>query len=102
LIDRFGLLPDAARNLLQSAKLRLDAMELGIRRIEGNDKGGFIEFGDKNHVDPMFLIGLLQKQPHIFRLDGPTKLKFIIDLSERKARLEFISDLLSQFAEHRV
>lgn len=102
LIDRFGLLPDAARNLLQSAKLRLDAMELGIRRIESNDKGGFIEFGDKNHVDPMFLIGLLQKKPHIFRLDGPTKLKFIIDLSERKARLEFISDLLSQFAEHRV
>ena len=102
LIDRFGLLPDAARNLLQSAKLRLDAMALGIRRIEGNDKGGFIEFSEKNHVDPMFLIGLLQKKPQIFRLDGPTKLKFIVDLSERKARLEFIGSLLNEFTEHRV
>lgn len=30
-----------------------------------------IEFAEKNHVNPMWLIGLLQKQPQHFRLDGP-------------------------------
>ncbi len=34
LIDRFGQLPDAARNLLQCAALRLHAQKLGIKRIE--------------------------------------------------------------------
>jgi transcription-repair coupling factor (superfamily II helicase) len=100
LIDRFGTLPDAARNLLQIAVLRLKAKELGIRRIEGNERGGFIEFGDKNRVDPGFLIGLLQKQPQVYRLDGPTKLKFMLDLTDRPKRLKFVGDMLSEFTEH--
>ncbi|AOV96662.1 transcription-repair coupling factor [Edwardsiella hoshinae] len=102
LIDRFGPLPDAARNLLQCAALRQQAAALGIRRIEGHDKGGFIEFSENNHVDPSYLIGLLQQQPGVFRLDGPSKLKFIRDLSERPVRLAFISQLLAAFAEHRL
>ncbi|SQC94067.1 Transcription-repair-coupling factor [Cedecea neteri] len=40
LIDRFGLLPDAARNLLDIAALRQQAQKLGVRKIEGNEKGG--------------------------------------------------------------
>ncbi len=100
LIDRFGLLPDAARNLLQSAAMRQQAQILGIKRIEGNERGGFIEFGDKNRVDPGYLIGLLQSKPQVYRLDGPTKLKFMFDLSDRAERLKFIGELLAAFREH--
>lgn len=102
LIDRFGKLPDAARYLLHTAELRQQAQKLGIKRIEGNERGGFIEFGEKNQVDPVYLIGLLQRQPQIFRLEGPTKLKFMQDLSDRAQRLKFISELLASFAQHRV
>lgn len=65
LIDRFGILPDAARNLLDIARLRQQAQKLGIRKLEGNEKGGVIEFAEKNHVDPMWLIGLLQNSRSI-------------------------------------
>ncbi|CNI32789.1 transcription-repair coupling factor [Yersinia thracica] len=102
LIDRFGKLPDAARYLLHTAELRQQAQKLGIKRIEGNERGGFIEFGDKNKVDPVYLIGLLQRQPQIYRLEGPAKLKFIQDLTDRTQRLKFISELLAAFAQHRV
>ncbi|HDL7749186.1 TPA: transcription-repair coupling factor [Yersinia enterocolitica] len=102
LIDRFGKLPDAARYLLHTAELRQQAQKLGIKRIEGNERGGFIEFGEKNKVDPVYLIGLLQRQPQIFRLEGPTKLKFMQDLSDRAQRLKFISELLAAFAQYRV
>ncbi|OVZ91226.1 transcription-repair coupling factor [Yersinia frederiksenii] len=102
LIDRFGKLPDAARYLLHTAELRQQAQKLGIKRIEGNERGGFIEFGEKNQVDPVYLIGLLQRQPQIYRLEGPTKLKFMQDLSDRAQRLKFISELLASFAQHRV
>ncbi|GKX54472.1 transcription-repair-coupling factor [Leminorella grimontii] len=102
LIDRFGLLPDAARNLLQTAAMRLRAKRLGIRRIEGHEKGGFVEFSDSNHVDPTFLIGLLQKQPQRYKLDGPSKLRFNLDLSARPKRLTFVSELLEQFEQHRI
>ncbi|MCG8710110.1 transcription-repair coupling factor [Brenneria sp. 4F2] len=100
LIDRFGLLPDAARHLLQVAGLRQQAQALGIKRIEGNDKGGFIEFSEQNRVDPAHLIGLLQHNPGIYRLDGPTRLKFIKDLSARPQRIEFIQTLLINMSQH--
>ncbi len=102
LIDRFGKLPDAGRYLLRNAAIRLNAMSLGITRIEAHDKGGFIEFGEKNKVEPGYLISLLQEQPAIFRLDGPSKLKFITDLTEREKRLTFIDDMLSAFDEHKI
>ncbi|MEQ9885542.1 transcription-repair coupling factor [Pectobacterium zantedeschiae] len=100
LIDRFGLLPDASRYLLQIASLRQQAQALGIRRIEGNEKGGFIEFSEQNRVDPSHLIGLLQRDPGTYRLDGPTRLKFTKDLSDRPRRIEFIGSLLENMAQH--
>lgn len=100
LIDRFGQLPDAARNLLQCAALRLHAQKLGIKRIESNERGGFIEFGDNNRVDPGYLIGLLQGNPQVYRLDGPSKLKFTLDLADRQKRLTFTEELLNAFREH--
>lgn len=100
LIDRFGLLPDAARNLLQTAGLRQHAQKMGIKRIEGNERGGFIEFGKQNRVNSDYLVSLLQNEPRVYRLDGPTKLKFTQDLTDRAARLKFISALLAAFQQH--
>ncbi|WP_340608701.1 transcription-repair coupling factor [Xenorhabdus bharatensis] len=102
LIDRFGMLPDPGRNLLQSASIRLTAQKLGIKRIEAHEKGGFIEFSQNHKVDPHYLINLLQTQPNIYRLDGPTKLKFINELTERAERLSFIQSLLEKFEQHQV
>lgn len=102
LIDRFGLLPDPARTLLDIARLRQQAQKLGIRKLEGNEKGGTIEFAEKNHVNPVWLIGLLQKQPQHFRLDGPTRLKFMQDLSERKTRIDWVRQFMRQLEENAV
>ena len=100
LIDRFGPLPDAARNLLDIARLRQQAQKLGIRKLEGNEKGGVIEFNEKNNVNPVWLIGLLQKQPQHFRLDGPTRLKFMQELGERKTRMEWVRQFMRQLEEN--
>ncbi|ENE2466629.1 transcription-repair coupling factor, partial [Escherichia coli] len=102
LIDRFGLLPDPARTLLDVARLRQQAQKLGIRKLEGNEKGGVIEFAEKNHVNPAWLIGLLQKQPQHYRLDGPTRLKFIQDLSERKTRIEWVRQFMRELEENAI
>ena len=102
LIDRFGLLPDPARTLLDIARLRQQAQKLGIRKLEGNEKGGVIEFAEKNHVNPAWLIGLLQKQPQHYRLDGPTRLKFIQDLSERKTRIEWVRQFMRELEENAI
>ncbi|UWS30750.1 transcription-repair coupling factor [Erwinia pyrifoliae] len=100
LIDRFGLLPDAARNLLGIAALRLAAKKLGVRRVEASEKGGFVEFAEKNKVDPAWLIGLLQREPQHWRLDGPTRIRFMRDLSERKVRIKWVSEFMNKMVDN--
>lgn len=102
MIDRFGLLPDAARNLLDIAALRRAAQTLGIRKIEVSDKGGFFDFAPQNSVDPAWLIGLLQQAPQQWKLDGPTRLRVTRDLAERKLRMEWVQNFIAELSQHRV
>ena len=98
LIDRFGLLPDATKNLLQIAELRLLVEPLKVVRIDAGTQGGFIEFSAKAQVNPDKFIQLIQKEPIVYRFDGPLKFKFMKDLSGNKVRLEFVVDLLKAIA----
>ena len=98
LIDRFGLLPDATKNLLQIAELRLLVEPLKVVRIDAGTQGGFIEFSAKAQVNPDKFIQLIQKEPIVYRFDGPLKFKFMKDLSDNKVRLEFVVDLLKVIA----
>ena len=40
------------QDLLDIAALRLVARQLGLRKIEASEKGGFFEFAPQNQVDP--------------------------------------------------
>ncbi|WP_215399163.1 transcription-repair coupling factor [Rheinheimera oceanensis] len=102
LIDRFGLLPDAAKNLVALSEFKLQAEQLGIRRIEASNKGGVIEFSDRTAVSPGYIIELIQKQSRIFKLEGGQKLRFSINTDDSKARLSLIENMLSDFARHKV
>lgn len=99
LIDRFGLLPEAAKNLIQIAMLKLKAQVVGINKIEASALGGVIEFSAKTSIDPSFIIRLIQSQPKIYRLEGPQKLKFNVPTESAKARLQLVTDMLDQFSQ---
>ena len=99
LIDRFGLLPDATKNLFKIAEFRQRAQALGISKIEAGPKGGAIEFTEQTKVDPVFLIKLIQQQPNIYKLEGGTKLKFAIENKDAEDRIKLIQAMLNDF-EH--
>ena len=99
LIDRFGLLPEAAKNLLQIAELRLQVEPLKVLRIDAGTQGGFIEFAPSAKVDPEKFIQLIQKEPIVYRFDGPLKFKFIKDLTESNVRLAFVVELVKTLVE---
>ncbi|WP_064602911.1 transcription-repair coupling factor [Photobacterium sp. J15] len=100
LIDRFGLLPEATTNLLTVNKLKMKAAGLGIRRIEAGEKGGYVEFTQNAAIDPGFLVNLLQTQPQHYRMDGPTKLKLMAPMSDRKQRVKYVDGLLTNLTEN--
>ncbi|OOF24624.1 transcription-repair coupling factor [Salinivibrio sp. IB574] len=102
LIDRFGLLPDATKNLLHVQQIKLRAAHLGVKKIEASDRGGVVEFHEDAQIDPGFLVGLLQSRPDKYKFDGPTKIKFVESLTDRRERMNFIDELLTQFASHQL
>ena len=99
LIDRFGLLPQAAKNLVHIAKLKLKAQTIGISRIDAGPAGGSIEFSDDTKVDPMFIIGLIQSQPSVFKMDGANKLKFIRATDDAKSRFMMVTSILGDLSK---
>ncbi|MCF7751076.1 transcription-repair coupling factor [Bacillus subtilis subsp. subtilis] len=75
MIDRFGLLPDPAKHLFAIAELKLQANTLGMRKLELGENGGRIVFEAKPAIDPMAVIQMIQKQPKLYSMDGPDKLR---------------------------
>jgi transcription-repair coupling factor (superfamily II helicase) len=96
MIDRFGLLPDAVKNLFAVAGLKLMATPLGIRKLDFGANGGRITFRDKPEVDPMAIIRLIQGAPRVYKLDGQDKLKINLELPGTSERIRAAKDLLGR------
>ncbi len=99
LIDRFGMLPQAAKNLVAIAEYKLQAKHIGVVKIEMGHQSGSIEFATDTKVDPGYIIQLIQKQPKQFRFDGPTRLKLINTPEPAQKRLDMVSSLLSSLTK---
>jgi transcription-repair coupling factor (superfamily II helicase) len=98
MIDRFGLLPDAAKHLFAIAGFKHDATALGIRKLDLGPAGGRVQFESKPRVDPMTVIQLIQKQPRHYAMDGPDKLRLKLDLPDAPSRLQAARGLLAALA----
>ena len=94
LIDRFGLLPEAVKNLFAINKLKQQAELIGITKVAANDSGGRILFTDKPDIDPMVIINLIQQFPQSYQFDGKNTLRFTKETGDAGDRIEFISSLL--------
>jgi transcription-repair coupling factor (superfamily II helicase) len=98
LIDRFGLLPDAAKNLVRIASIKQTAAALGIEKIDAADSGGYLVFGQQSHIDPVALVQLVQNDSRSYTLQGSHRLQFRKDLSTVGTRFAAIEKLLVELA----
>ena len=96
LTDRFGEPPTPARNLLRTARLRLVARRLGLRRVDFGTHGGQLQFEPQNSIDPKKVVALLQSNPREYRLEGPLKLRISHPLVDETERFEFVTALLQR------
>ena len=95
MIDRFGLLPNFAKNLFQIAALKLLANPLGVHKIDLGLHGGRLQFYEKNNVDPMKIMTLIQSNPFTYKLEGQNKLRINEELPEPADRFTILAELLA-------
>jgi len=98
-IDRFGLLPDAAKNLVQVAELKIKAEALGILKVDLSAQGGTIEFKETTKVDPGFIIQLVQTKPNTFKFEDSQKLRVVKHTETAEQRIALISGIIADFAK---
>jgi transcription-repair coupling factor (superfamily II helicase) len=98
LIDRFGLLPEAVKNLFAIASLKLLASPMGIRKIELGNEEGRIQFDQDPAIDTDMLIELIQSQPQHYRLEGATRLRLSGNFHEEASRFQQVLEILKKLS----
>jgi transcription-repair coupling factor (superfamily II helicase) len=94
MIDRFGSLPDALKNLLEIHHVKLAAANLGIRKIEGGNLGGILEFAPNPAVDPKKIIHLIQTQPQKYKLEKGNRLRYCLKSETASVRLMQVNEII--------
>ena len=75
LVDRFGKLPDPARALLDTHRLRLAAKPLGIMKVDANADSILLQFVPQPPIDSGRIIQLIQSRRDI-KLAGENRLRW--------------------------
>jgi transcription-repair coupling factor (superfamily II helicase) len=97
LIDRFGKLPDPARALIETHRLRIAAKPLGIVKIDAHAESALLQFQPDPPIDAMRIIELVQKNRHI-RLNGQDKLRITANMPDLPARVQQLKSTLRSLA----
>ena len=93
LVDRFGLLPDPAKVLLETHRLRIAAKPLGIVRIDAGPDAIVLQFITRPPIDPAKIIALVQNRKGA-RFAGQDRIRIEIRSPDQPARSGVVRELL--------
>ncbi|WP_211440901.1 transcription-repair coupling factor [Collimonas humicola] len=97
LIDRFGKLPDPAKALIETHRLRISARSIGIVKIDAHTDSALLQFVPNPPIDAMRIIELIQKNRHI-KLNGQDKLRITVSMPDLAARLTQVKATIKALA----
>ncbi len=86
MIDRFGKLPDPAKALIETHRLRVAAKPVGIIKIDAHGEAALLQFAPNPPIDALRIIELIQKNRHI-KLNGQDKLRITANMPDLAARV---------------
>jgi transcription-repair coupling factor (superfamily II helicase) len=98
LVDRFGILPEPAKALIDSHRLRIEAKPLGISKVDAGPESIVLQFVKDPPIDPRRIIELIQTRKN-FKLAGQDRLRIDerhVQVSERAQRVRTIFRELAQ------
>ncbi|WP_183964308.1 transcription-repair coupling factor [Quisquiliibacterium transsilvanicum] len=92
LVDRFGKLPEAARALVDTHRLRILSKPLGISRIDASGEAIAIQFVPKPPIEPEKIIRFIQSRRDA-RLAGPDRLRLTVNSTDLASRMQRIREV---------
>jgi transcription-repair coupling factor (superfamily II helicase) len=93
LVDRFGKLPDAARALIETHRLRILSAPLGVARIDAAAEVIVLQFVPAPPLPPERIIRFIQSRRDV-RLSGQDRLRFTLKTADTAQRVQRIREIL--------
>jgi transcription-repair coupling factor (superfamily II helicase) len=91
LIDRFGVLPEPARALIECHRLRILGKPLGLARIDASETAIQLQFIPRPPIEPAKVLKLVQSRRN-YRLAGQDRLRIDAPLPDVRARVAAIRE----------
>jgi transcription-repair coupling factor (superfamily II helicase) len=97
IVDRYGKLPEPARALIETHRLRLVAERLGVKKIDASGDALVLQFVPNPPFDTARLIALMQRS-RTMRLAGPERLRIDEKTPNLEARLQRLREVFKALA----
>ena len=98
LVDRFGTLPDPARALIDSHRLRIESRQLGVIKVDASPDSIILQFEPNPPIDPARIIQLIQTHRH-FKLSGQDRLRVEETHAELSARVQRVRAIFRELQQ---
>jgi len=98
LVDRFGKLPEPARTLLETHRLRIASRPLGVARIDAAADTVVVQFAPDPPLEAAAIIRFIQSRRDV-KLAGPDRMRFAIATPDLAARVQKVREILDQLAK---
>ncbi|MCO5101568.1 MAG: transcription-repair coupling factor [Burkholderiaceae bacterium] len=97
-VDRFGKLPEPARTLFETHRLRIASRPLGIAKIDAAADAIVVQFVPDPPLDAVAMIRFIQSRRDV-KLAGPDRMRFAIATPDLAARVQNVREILQRLAE---
>jgi transcription-repair coupling factor (superfamily II helicase) len=98
LVDRFGLMPDATRTLIDSHRLRIESKSLGVLKVDAGPDAMVLQFVKNPPIDPARIIQLIQTRKN-FKLSGPERLRIEESHAKVPERVQRVRAIFKELIE---
>jgi len=95
LVDRFGLMPEATRTLIDSHRLRIESKPLGVTKVDAGPESLVLQFQPNPPIDPARIIQLIQTRRN-FKLSGQDRLRVDEQHAEVHARVQRVREIFRE------
>ena len=95
MIDRFGLLPEATKNLFATTSLKILCGKIGVNKVIIYEDKANISFDKNTSINPAKIIDLIQKQQHLYQLKGQDLLVIKKEMPLDARRIKLVKNLLN-------
>jgi transcription-repair coupling factor (superfamily II helicase) len=94
-IDRFGLLPDAAKNLFKIAELKLLAAKCDVKSLEVGPSGGLVKFNKDPNINIDRLMRAIASKPLEYRFTGAESIQVTRPMPDTQDRINMVEEVFA-------